>query len=277
MRPTIFARTRWNYDSYTDFWRLVELAGFPVVYVDQIDWDLDVIFVTTPINGELPAHHEGSDGRGIKNTRRARLVWWYLERPDAEPPSIAERLDQTLRVVDAAWTSDRLVASLDPRLQHVVLGSDPGLRVHGEEPKVYDYTHQSYAWGRREAIHHRLVARGLREGPASWGAVRERVLASSRLMLNLQQYSLPLCAPLRFAIAAPYSLPIVTEALHDPYPLQRDDLIEAPYDAIVDTVVGALGRPDLLDQLGWRTHQRLCVEWTFRRGVSEGIAASGLA
>jgi hypothetical protein len=33
----IFARTRWNYESYVDYWDLVELSNFPIVWLDEMD------------------------------------------------------------------------------------------------------------------------------------------------------------------------------------------------------------------------------------------------
>ncbi len=37
MAEITFVKTRHVYDSYTDFWRLVELSGFPTIYYDELD------------------------------------------------------------------------------------------------------------------------------------------------------------------------------------------------------------------------------------------------
>ena len=39
----IFTRTRHTYDSYSDFWKLVELSGFNICFVDEIDISLENI------------------------------------------------------------------------------------------------------------------------------------------------------------------------------------------------------------------------------------------
>ena len=37
MNEFYFVRTRYDYDSYADFWRLVRISGFPVRYVDEMN------------------------------------------------------------------------------------------------------------------------------------------------------------------------------------------------------------------------------------------------
>lgn len=275
-REVVFVRTRYVYPSYTDFWRLVELSGYSTVYVDEIRLDEPLVYVTTPINGELYPHVRNERTRLGGDAPAAILVWWLLERPDAtnEVP-VEKRVSEALGYVEHAWVSDRLVASFDARFRHVVLGSHPGLRDGGEpEEKTYDYCHMSYAWGRREHLYGFMRARGLREGPAAWGAERAKVLAASRLMVNAQQYTLPVVAPLRFALAAAYKMPLLTEALHDPFPLVRgQDFDEATIHEMPEKAVEMLRRPDIAI-MGERLYERLCVEWTFRRGVSNALAAT---
>src|SRR6266404_2769198 len=80
VQEPIFARTRYQYQSYSDFWRLVELSNFQTCYVDQIDLENDQIYITTPINGEHRPHinHRRSI---LKKAQQARVVTWMLERP----------------------------------------------------------------------------------------------------------------------------------------------------------------------------------------------------
>lgn len=263
----IFAKTRHNYDSYTDFWRLVTLSQFDTCYFDEIDFqNKDHLYITTPMNGEQPPHI-------IQNSynKQCRIIWWLLERPDGSSNPYSDCVTEGLKIMDGGWVSDKYVASLDPRMQFVVLGGHRGLRVLPSQECLFDYTHQSYAWGRRHSIYETLRYRGLREGPSCWGHSREAVLASSRLMLNLQQYDMPVIAPLRFALAAAYQIAIVTEQLHkDPFPLVPEDLIQAPYHDIVETVLASLKRTDL-NELGMRVFNKYCIEHTFRRGVEDGV------
>lgn len=274
MSQVVFARTRHNYDSYVDFWRLVELSGFQTCWVDEIDLGMPALYITTPINGEQPPHLR-SERERCGPDRPGRVLWWLLERPDASDRSttFSEQLSDGLAFTDAVCCSDRLVQSLDPRLLHLAMGSHPELAPGGvlsRQRPDFHVAHISYAWGRREAIYVELARRGLSIAPACWGAERDSVLRRSRLLLNLQQYTLPVVAPLRFAVAAAYRMPLVTEAVQNPFPLTDAELSQAPYDRIVDHVLGLLQWSGSdLDALGDRLHQRLCVDWTFRRGVEQ--------
>jgi hypothetical protein len=270
----VFARTRHHYDSYDDFWRLVELSGFPTCWVDEIDLIQRTLYITTPINGEQPPHLRAERAR-VGSACPGRVLWWLLERPDAtgRPCSLADQLTDGLGYCDAVCCSDKLVASLDPRLHFLAMGSHPELAPGGlpaRLPPDYHVAHISYAWGRREAIYNALSRHGLKVAPGCWGTDRDRMLRRSRLLLNLQQYTLPVVAPLRFAVAAAYKIPLVTERVHDAFPLLATEFSQAPYEQIVDHVRGLLrwAGPDL-DALGDRLYQRLCLDWTFRHGVEE--------
>lgn len=259
----IFAKTRHHYDSYTDFWDLVRLSGFPTCHIDEIDVEKDAFFILSPWNGEVSPHLRNE----LAKKRRARVAWWCLERFDAMSVPYVQAIDEADPLVDEIWVSDRWISTLDRRIKYVVFGSDPGL---GAEPlpAQYDFTHQSYSWGRREAMYNRLKMAGLREGPSGWGAQRHEVLRRSRLVLNLQQYPDPVTAPLRFAMAAAYHLPIVSETIKDPDPLGGLVRI-ASYDDVPRVVAEVLadgGRRD-----AEALYQRLCVDFTFRTCVEAAL------
>lgn len=253
----VFAKTRHHYDSYTDFWELVRLSGFDTCYVDEIDRRLPNFYIFSPWNGEADPHLKTlGEGPG-------RIAWWCLERFDAMSVPYIQALDQADPLVDEMWVSDRWIASLDPRLRHITMGSHPGL---GNTPLApeYDFTHQSYAWGRRAIMYKSLKKKGLTEGPSAWGPQRDAVLRRSRLMLNLQQYPDPVTAPLRFALAAAYHLPVVSETIRDPYPLA--DLITcASYYDIPTAVESTLGAS------GESLHVRLCQELTFKNVIEASV------
>ena len=59
MTDIIFAKPVRHYDSYTDFWRLVELSGFPTIYVNEIDITKPGIYITSPMNGDYIEHMAG--------------------------------------------------------------------------------------------------------------------------------------------------------------------------------------------------------------------------
>ena len=70
MADPIFVRTRHTYESYADLWRLVELAGFPVCYADELDPASDDTYIVIVRNGENEAGWPGA---------RARIIHWHLE------------------------------------------------------------------------------------------------------------------------------------------------------------------------------------------------------
>jgi len=258
----VFARTRHTYDSYTDFWRLVELAGYELVYVDEIDFQRHAAYIFTPWNGEVDPKLK-SQGE----FRRCTLIWWFLERLDGTPMLEDGTFERARSLVDEVWVSDRWTASRHPAFKYVCIASDPKLG-NDPLPSIYDFTHQSYVWGRREPIINQLIREGLREGPNAWGAERDAVLRQSRVMLNVQQYELPVYAPLRFALAAAYAMPIVSETMQDPYPLV-DGLVDiVPYTGLVETTVRVAATPG---DRGARLFQALCVDRTFRGEIEKAL------
>lgn len=271
MTDPIFVRTRYHYDSYIDFWRLVELSQFQTCYVDEIWYDTNKTYIVTPVNGELRPHLDNQRGRD----RRCKIIWWNLERPDGfhgEPGrTLTHVVDDMVRYVDAIWVSDRSYAKMDIRFTHVVLGSHQSLG-NPRKPAQFDFTHQSYVYGRRECVINALCNL-FSMGPNGWGDVRDHVLRSSRLMVNVHQTPAGVMEPLRFAVAAAYKLPLLSEGLADPWPLTESrDFAKGDYaDGIVTAAKTILASQEWLDALGERLHERLCHEWTFRRGVEEGL------
>jgi hypothetical protein len=72
----IFARTRWNYESYVDYWDLVELSNFPIVWLDEMDLSkIGTTYIVSPMNGEFLPYMEQNKGRV------SEVMLWNLERP----------------------------------------------------------------------------------------------------------------------------------------------------------------------------------------------------
>lgn len=222
----VFAKTRYEYQSYSDLWKLVSLCGLETCWVDQIRYDEEAVFVLGTINGEFRPTIERERARGV--SKKAKVVWWNLERVDSGPGGLNDLLGSMvcnntrdmLEWVDKVWVSDRHMASLDPRLQFLVLGSHPGMATTQvpRHPDTYDFCHMSYVNERRSPV---LSALGnLRMAPNAWEPERGQIIQMSKLMLNVHQTDAPITEPLRFAVAAAYGIPLVTEYLADPYPLQ---------------------------------------------------------
>lgn len=227
----------------------------------------DTVYIVSPVNGEFRPHMQVHGAE-----KRCKVVWWNLERPDADgQPPISVVADDLLRYVDAIWVSDRHYATIDPRQRFVVLGSHTDIGNTPIEP-TYDFTHQSYVWGRREPVIGALRS-SLREGPNAWGAERSRILRASLVMVNVHQTPAPVGEPLRFALAAAHRLPVISETLRDPHPLRDGvDVLTAPIEGLYDLVTATVRDPARRDVIGESLYKTLCEEWTFRRGVEHGIA-----
>lgn len=255
----IFAKTRHHYDSYVDFWQLVDLSSFATCYVDEIDFSTDHTYIFTPVNGEVLPHLQSES---LKK-KRATVIWWYLERFDASTVPVTDVLTQMSPYVDRIWVSDLETCKAYPQLTYARFGSHPDLGNPPIVPPRFHFTHQSYAWGRRKNMYNKLKESGLLEGPSSWGDERNSILRASRVMVNLQQYPAPVNAPIRFALAAAYHLPTVSETITQP------DLVEGiiPCVAYNDIPSAIRTMIDAPGDSGTRLFQKLCVEHTFRRCV----------
>ncbi len=260
----VFAKTRQEYGSYSDLWRFAELSGFKIGSIDDVDPDSDDTYIVSPMNEEiqelLPRWRKPGD-------RRAVIVWWFLERLDSMPMLTDGSYDRLRPHFDRVWISDRWMASQHPTLQHIILGSHPEFG-DSRLPTKYDFTHQSYVWGRREPVYNRLRAMGLREGPNGWGDARDAVLRRSATMVHVQQYDLPLYTPLRFAIAAAYAIPLVSEQLRDPYPLGDAEIVQAPIDSLPERVQEVARNPSTLGEC---LYEALCLKYPFREQVENAL------
>jgi len=221
----IFAKTRHTYDSYTDFWKLVELAGYHQCYVDEIDTSTDNTYIVSPINGEYRPHIDNQ-----KEERKAKLIWWNLERGTEDFSDYSDEI----------WASDRAFATASGAT-FVPVGSNRALKPNQEvKSSLYDYCHLSYVSHRRDNIYGNLTKRGLTQGPNSWGDERHRVLLQSRFLLNVHQDGQNTIEPLRFALACAYGIPILSEECDDPYPY-HDVATFVPYSKLVQRAVDFIG------------------------------------
>jgi hypothetical protein len=256
---TTFCRTRYEYGSYTDFWRLVELAGYPTIYVDEIPKDAPgETFIVTPINGEWK--------QGIETS--GRVIWWQLEwgLGDGAPPG-----------TDETWTSDRYHAQ-EIGARFVPLGSHPSLiqinpAVRWRDPR-WDVALLAYMdVYRRAGIIPGLKERSLRVAPNGWGEERDTVLERSRCMLNVHQHDEWPCVPVqRFALAAAAAIPLVSEAMNDPFPyVAGRDFLSASYDDLFPMVTVLLGNGQGRDLAAHLMHTA-CVDYRFDKNVEKALA-----
>jgi len=277
-RPIVFAQTRYSYDSYTDYWKLVGLSGFPTCYVDEVNFSREAVYIVSPLNGEWKPHRDAHRD----DNYRARVVWWCLERPGGSYGMAAyrqgckEALDDWY--FDEVWLSDKyLVFHMhDDRVRFVILGSHPGLGTTEKGPREYDFAHMSYQNGRRNHICAQFTKRNIRMAPNGWGDERKKALCESGFMLNVHQDDFPALEPLRFSLAAAFGLPILTEACSDAYPYTRggDDhcIIEVEYDELIGRAARLLNDDyNWWQAMGRRTHRMMCGEYTFGKMVRQAV------
>ena len=215
----IFVRTRWLYDSYIDFWKLVELAGFPTCYTDEVDIERNVIYIVSPMNGEWRPVIDSQRNK----TKRAELLMINLERPggsgslDNYITSNRELIDN--KYLDHVFVCDKRL-SVNTGFPYMMIGGHEGFGSIGRiSEKVYDlitlccysYPHRAWMFQTPSQLRSMLGGMTLADNAFPGSAERDLLLRSSKAMLNIHQDGLPFCEPLRFIIAAMYGIPIFTE------------------------------------------------------------------
>lgn len=269
-----------HHASYTDFWRLVELSGFDIVRPEEVNLTATGTYIFPTLDQDMMACLE----RAPKGRRRARAVFWNLERPDANlrpgmdmAETYREAITQILEWADEIWVFDRLIRGMDERTKFAVLGGHPELVPPAQEAVRHDLIHIGQLTPRRIKILDTLRSKyGVLN--ASWGPDRAAALASSRALIGIDRVDgLHISAPLRWAVAAATRLPILQEEAPDPYPLVKDvSILMAPYGSLAKAAgtILDLWAPEDLAGIGKAAYDVCCREWTFRRGVEEALAIS---
>jgi hypothetical protein len=166
----IFAKPVHKYDSYTDFWRLVELSGFPIInHHRSRKWRLSGTF----------CRRSGALGENGGDNRRA------IETPERKRPASPISYDCLEpwidnRFCDEVWVSDPRLAD-ETMLRYVTLGSDYGLGEPGDQ-KSFDFTHMS-TLGQRHAYRRVNIYKHFSDeqvGPNCWPPERDGVLKASK-------------------------------------------------------------------------------------------------
>lgn len=268
----VFAKTRWHYDSYIDFWKLVELSGFPTIYVDEVDVSQPYVVITSPLNGEWRPHIDNQKNK----VRRAHLIHWCLERPSGAGGignfTMSHERARAERHFDEVWCSDRRLAA-ESNTRFVVLGSDYGLgnpSLVGD--RIYDYCHMSYVNPRRNHIysqHRGPIA------PNCWPPERDGVMRGSRFALNVHQDSYPFQEPLRFALFAAYGLPILTETIYDAFPWNAETMIFNTYEGMEGRLLQMLSNDySRWYDFGASARDHMCNTYRFGKMVREAVEDS---
>jgi hypothetical protein len=249
-----------GYGSHSDFWRLVELSGYPIIPVSQIDPRSDNTYIFTPTNGETQ--------NGWYNPR-ARIVLYQLEwntdQSHTPPPGVE------------VWCGDKH-HSEQYGYKYVPLGSHPGLNLATHRPKVSTYARYDMAAmmyrdpPRRARLLNQMSAMGLSIAPDGWGQTRSADLMDSRAMVLIHQFdNLPVLPPLRMCIAAAHKLAVITEHVADAgiFTGFIDDL---PYESMAQMVYLITHNPNnRLKEQGETLYRMLCEDYTFRHSIETAL------
>lgn len=249
----IFIRPRHDYDSYHDFWRLVELSGYTIAYHDAIDLHRrDVTYIAPMINAEF--NFEGAT---------ARIVHWNMEW-------LEDRTFPILPGIRETWTADKAHAKAT-NLRYVPVGSHKDFAHNARRsPDAYDVATIAYQSGRRQHITYLLNSNGVTTAPNRGEFYeREKLLNTSRLVLHVHQTEAQVISPLRFAVAAAYRLPLLSEQCEDPG-IYADAVPFSEYDNLLAHVKSWLDYGDL-EGKAQALHQLLCEEYTFRKCIEAAL------
>lgn len=286
----IFCRPGHKYESYTDFWRLVELSGFPIISVSELDISKPGIYITAPMNRDWRNHINNEHKK--KKVVNAHLILWNIERPDGSANSVPEygRQNHYLqyglwengekvnedgdeshgRFIDEVWVSDRRLAD-ETNLRFVVLGSDEGLGSPGAD-KRYGFTHMSYLIPRRESVYNQFKNGNISIGPNAWPPERDAILKESKFAVNVHQDNHPFQEPLRFALFAAYGLPIISETIADSHPWSDEFMIYSIIDDLPEKIRECLADDyEKYRAMGLKARIRMTQEFQFGKMVREAV------
>ena len=271
MPDVIFVKTRTmllpnTYDAYDDFFNLAELSGYQTIFINELDPASDNTYIITPRNGEW--------NHGWNNPR-ARIVHWDLEwRLQGQGYQWEKAEYDDIPGVAETWASDKWYAGIIGA-RYVPLGSHPGLVLSEKSDDArYDVAILSCLSedGGRQHIFSNLMEAGLSIAPNAWNPHRDAILKASHVMLHTHQWrNVHTVAPLRYAIAAAYALPLVSEYVEDASIFQ-DAVLFCRAESMPDYLNTMIKRHySLMLEYGKELYELLCVEHSFRKCVEAAL------
>lgn len=257
----IFVLPRKNYASYADFEALARLSGIPV-RKGEITYAETPIYVSPEPNFDWMAMRPG--------------IWWVLEYAGDYAPT-REQITDMRALGWRVWASDKAWAE-QRGVEYVPLASDARL-VHEHTLAIddsttalgYDVTMLGYMTPRRQTMKDRLSYLRWTEDYPGTGAERDAILKATRLMLHVHQYdNSNYAAPLRYAVAAAYKMPVVSETIADSA-IYAGAIRFADYAALGDVVKGEAAKKRKGNHAGVKLHKRLCVDTDFGKEVRKAL------
>ncbi len=264
MSDVMFVKTRYQdigYGSYVDLWRLVELSGYPVCYVDEIDaYDSTKCYIISPLNDEWLKGWPGAKARIIHLELEWRTDWRANVN---EPPGVSE-----------VWCGDKWYAA-QIGARYVPIGSHPGLNEEQHSQKLigWDVAFMGYtAPARRAKVLHEMYEAGLTIAPNAWEQERSRLLYKCACMVAIHQFDgMPTIAPLRMCIAAAHRLAVISETVYDTG-LFYGYIDCFSYAGLAHMAKVTIRNPyNKLKEQGESLYHLLCEGYTFRHAIERAL------
>lgn len=254
MPDVIFAKPRWDYKSYTDYWRLVELAGYPLIYIDEIDPQSDNVYIFSQPPTDW--HHGWPDAK-------ARIIYysleWYLDVDYRSIPGVE------------CWSPDAWYAERTG-MRYVPMGGDA--RLNPEPNYKFEPVHVATLWapsGNRYTPMGSMVEAGVTIAPNAWDDDRHKVLQAAYAMIHAHQWAdVPTIAPQRFALAAAYHLPLISETLGNAGVFDNAVMQTTGKD-MGRFIVDARQQSTPLRKAADRLYKLMCEELTFKKGIEAAL------
>jgi len=189
---------------------------------------------------------------------------WNLERPGGSG-GLSEYISGSHALIENGYldtiiVSDPILAKVSG-MKFVPLGSHKDLGVVSDQSvKCFDFIHLSCyslhrSWMFRTPSEMQSNLFGLRIAPNAWGVNRHNLLMQSRIMLCIHQDEFPYIEPLRYAIAAAYGMPILTEYIEmgvfSPYVVGINMIPGGILKENTSSLVGVMGHQMVRDYDNW--------------------------
>lgn len=248
--------------SYSDYFRLVELSGIETCRYDKLDFGRKAAFI---YNFHGTVH--------IPKKKEAKTILWFLERPGNNgEANFVTFINGFMsdRNLDYIWFSDQTMQRLlpQPNSMFVPLGGDVRLGSADGLAKIYDGAHFSFLTDRRFFLTH---LRNMAPNNV-WGENRDLAIRQSKFLLNVHQDNGRFIEPLRFALAAAYAMPLLSEESDNSFPfVANQDYLSVPYSQFQDVFYKVVNEDyGKWKQVGERMRDRI-IEYPFAANVLKAM------
>lgn len=266
MSQVYFVRPHYHYDPYVDLHHLIELSGYPLIFYEEIDRDSDNCYILTMLNGEI---NENGWGDNPRATIILYDIEWRLKESDYAWPDSDLVLPKG---VSRVWTGDKWYAE---RIggEYVPMGSHVGLAAaRPSETPMHDIAPLAYRSGRRNEAFGQMEHRGLTIAPNAWHEERNALLHGASAVVHVHQHAkIHTITPLRYAIAAAWHKPLISESVYDPG-IFDSAVLYADYAHLADYTALMVRRyQSLLQAKADELHDLLCVSNSFKSYIEASL------